>query len=255
MGGWRDVALVDVVGHVSFTLWLSGCNFKCPWCANYEIALGLRGFPMSVSEVVELLVSAKPYVDYLHVTGGEPLLQKKPLEKLLLRVRRELGLKLSVDTNGSLPEALRKLVPYLHHVAIDLKAPLENEKLLAKVIGVEERLAEEFADKISESLAIAARSVPFLELRTTLVPNLISRNEVVEIARLVSGIAERAAGRVIYVVQQFIPYEGVRGAYSRERATPARYVEECAKEAANLLRSVEVYYRTLEEGIKRVSVD
>jgi len=250
VGGWREVSLVDVLESVSFTLWLAYCNLKCPWCSNARLARGLEARAVKVSEVVEAVKSAKPFVDVFHVTGGEPTLQLKPLAVLYKRVSEETGLPLSLDTNGTMPEALEELTPLLHHVAIDVKAPPSDPALYAKVTGTSEQLAKRLAARVQRSVEAATR-VPFLELRTTLVPGLVSCEEAFRAAVELEWAVGRGR-RVVYVVQQFIPYEGVLGDYARRRATPSEEVRACAERIASKLGYREVYYRTLEEGAKKV---
>ncbi|MCD6357291.1 MAG: anaerobic ribonucleoside-triphosphate reductase activating protein [Thermoproteales archaeon] len=252
VGGWREVSLVDVLGYPSFTLWLGKCNLRCPWCSNYDLAMGRVGRRVRISEIVKLVKEAEAFVDYFHVTGGEPTLQLKPLKKLLSQVKAETGLLLSLDTNATIPSAVEKLVPMLDHIAIDVKAPLSDLKKYARATGVSERYMRYVLPKIKESIVIAA-AVPFLELRTTLVPSLLSCADVIKIVEELEDLLPPVQSRLVYVVQQFIPYEGVKGLYSEARATPAEHVKRCAEEVAAHSTRFEVYYRTLEEGVQRCS--
>jgi len=250
VGGWKEVSLVDVLEKASFTLWLALCNLKCPWCSNTNLAKGITARAVKVSEIVETVKGAKPFIDVFHVTGGEPTLQLKPLELLFRRVSEETGLPLSLDTNGTMPEALEELVPLLYHVAIDVKAPLGDSALYAKATGISEQLARRLVVRVRKSVEVAAEA-PFLELRTTLVPDLVSCEDAVKAAAELEWVVEKG-GRVVYVVQQFIPYEGVRGDYAKRKATPSEEVKACAERIYSRLRYKEVYYRTLEEGAKPV---
>ncbi|MEM0307690.1 MAG: anaerobic ribonucleoside-triphosphate reductase activating protein [Thermofilaceae archaeon] len=249
VGGWREVSLVDVLGHVSFTVWLARCNLKCPWCSNAELAKGVGARYVRVSEILEALEKAKAFIDVLHVTGGEPLLQHRALLNLFQRVRSQLNLPISLDTNGTHPKALERLAPLLYHLAIDVKAPLSDPQLYAKVTGVSLRLAERVVKDVAASIGIGL-SVPFLELRTTLVPGLLTCDDAVRIAEELEELTRKATGRVIYVVQQFIPYEGVKGDFARRPATPAKEVADCARRVT-VTTSLETYYRTLEEGTRK----
>lgn len=251
MGGWREVSLVDVLGYPSFTLWLSGCNLRCPWCSNYDLARGRVGRRIRISEILKLVREAEAFVDYFHVTGGEPLLQLRPLKRLLLRVKSKTGLLLSLDTNATIPMAVKELAPLLDHIAVDVKAPISDLEKYAKVAGVDKRFMSYILPRIKEGITAAA-AAPFLELRTTLVPGLISCADVVRIVKELEELLPRVQSRLVYVVQQFIPYEGVKDPYSKMGATPAEYVRECAKEAAACSSLFEVYYRTLEEGVQAV---
>ena len=253
VAGWREVSLVDVIGAPSFTVWFSHCNFKCPWCSNSRIASGIEGRPIKISEIVDAVKQAAPFVEYLHVTGGEPTLQMEPLHCLFKAVKRGLSLLTSLSTNGSNPSALRRLMPLLDHVAIDVKAPLSDPGKYAVVAGVRRILAGKVVSKVRESILISLEA-PFLELRTTIVPGLIGLEEfeaiLIDIRELVEEGEVR--GRVAYVIQQFIPYEGVRDPlFSSLKRTPPGLLKRLARLASQRL-PFEVYVRSIEEGTRRV---
>ncbi|MCD6348625.1 MAG: 4Fe-4S cluster-binding domain-containing protein, partial [Candidatus Korarchaeota archaeon] len=75
--GWRSLSTVDVKGAVTFTLWLCGCNLRCPFCHNHLLASSdpSKCFPLNVNNLVDDLISSRGLIDYFHVTGGEPLVQ------------------------------------------------------------------------------------------------------------------------------------------------------------------------------------
>lgn len=250
VGGWREVSLVDVLEHVSFTIWLAWCNLRCPWCSNAELARGAGARYVSISEILGMLERAKPFVDVLHVTGGEPLLQHRALLNLFKQARENFNLQLSLDTNGTLPSNLTYLAPLLYHLAIDVKAPLSNPHLYAKASGISVSLAEKVVRDVLRSIEMGL-NIPFLELRTTLVPGILTCDDVVKAAEELTKLTEGATGRVVYVVQQFIPYEGVRGELARRPATPAREVVECARRISFTI-GFETYCRTLEGGAQRI---
>ncbi|MCD6369782.1 MAG: anaerobic ribonucleoside-triphosphate reductase activating protein [Thermoproteales archaeon] len=253
VGGWVETSLVDVLEHVSFTLWLSHCNFKCPWCSNWAMARGLKKNIVSLDTILKKVVNAAPFIDYFHVTGGEPTLQYKTLYELFKKIRRSTGVLLSLDTNGSLPYALRKLLPLLDHVAMDVKAPLGDIMKYSRVVGLSPSLTRKIIPLIRESLKII-ETVPFLEIRTTIVPGLVEEKEVVEVARFLrKELKLKPRGeRAVFVVQQFIPYEGVPKEYSLKPRTPPSIVREIALKVAEVLEEFEVYYRTLEDGSRKI---
>ncbi|MEM4436397.1 MAG: anaerobic ribonucleoside-triphosphate reductase activating protein [Thermosphaera sp.] len=125
--GWKSVSLVDVHSSVSFTLWLCGCNLKCPFCHNWRLAEGDAELCrwINVDEVVEALTSSIGLIDYIHVTGGEPLIQWRGLIKLFEKVRELSSVKTSLNTNLTLAKPLKKLLEknLVDHIATDLKIP------------------------------------------------------------------------------------------------------------------------------------
>jgi len=157
IAGWRSVSLVDVKGATSFTIWLCGCNLRCPFCHNWRIADRdpklCRG--VDVDTVVEELEASAALVDYLHVTGGEPLLQADALVELF-RKARKLGVGASLNSNLTLPGELEKVVDLVDHVATDLKVPWA-------MYGVPGW--EELYGRFLQSLKLVAEKGVVLELR------------------------------------------------------------------------------------------
>ena len=126
IAGYRSVSLMDVHGHPSFALWVCGCNLRCPYCHNWKIASNDTSIckQVPIDSVLDPLKRSSKLVDYLHVTGGEPLLHVKALKELF-EAARSLGLRVSVNTNLTLPRELEGLLKegLVDHVATDLKAP------------------------------------------------------------------------------------------------------------------------------------
>ena len=97
---------------------LFGCNLDCKFCDTK-----LNGFKQYQPQ--ELLQEIKTFRDKYHsvtFTGGEPLLQKDFLKEVLPLTRRA-GFANYLETNGTLPEALKEIIEYVDIVAMDLKLP------------------------------------------------------------------------------------------------------------------------------------
>ncbi|GAB6100970.1 anaerobic ribonucleoside-triphosphate reductase activating protein [Thermococcus atlanticus] len=131
--GWKSVSMVDVHGSITFTLWLCGCNLKCPFCHNWRIAEGLDCFRLDGDQLLEDLETSAFMVDYFHVTGGEPLMQWRELGSLFAEVKL-LDVPVSLNTNLTLIGPLEKLLAagLVDHIATDLKAPPELYSLPEK---------------------------------------------------------------------------------------------------------------------------
>jgi pyruvate formate lyase activating enzyme len=190
-------SLVDVIGEPSFVIWFSGCNFRCPWCFALPLVKGEGKF-VEVDEIVEKIKKNSFVVEYVQATGGEPTLQIDGLEELFSKVKK-IGLKCSLDTNSSNPEAVERLVrkDLIDHYATDIKTRLK-EKDYWKLIGVE---IEGITERIKKSLEIA-KKIKFVEIRTTFVPSLLKTEDVEEAWREAQEIVESA----IFVLQQFYPF-------------------------------------------------
>ncbi len=251
IAGYKTLSLVDVLEHPSFTIWTTGCNLKCPWCSNTPVVEGKNARHITLEEVLELLRDSQKLIDYLHITGGEPTLQHQALVTLFQTVKAETNLRTSYDTNASIPEAIEKLRPYTDHVAIDIKAPLSKISKYARAVGLPEKRTAKTIEKIKQGIK-AALDTPFLEFRTTMVPGIIEKKDIIEISKTVAEYATNRNGRTVYIIQQFIPYQNVRDPkYRSEKATPIQKVLEAGRQASKTA-DVEVYIRTIETGTQRI---
>lgn len=128
--GWKSISLVDVYGSVTFTLWLCGCNLKCPFCHNWRLATNDKSMckPLNIELLIDELFSSISFIDYLHITGGEPLVQYRALEEFLQYIKNGVDVKISLNTNLTLFKPFKRLLEkeLLDHVATDLKIPFKE---------------------------------------------------------------------------------------------------------------------------------
>ena len=161
IAGIRDLSLVDVHGSIVSTIWLCKCNLKCPYCHNWRIAIGDQSIcqKVSIEWLIDRVKTASKFIDYVHITGGEPLLQINGLKELCMRLREE-DLRVSLNSNLTLPDHIEKLLEkeLVDHVATDLKIPFN---LLTGLAREYEILWSNFV----ESLEIISSHNIILELR------------------------------------------------------------------------------------------
>jgi len=176
--GFIENSLLDWDGKVSAVFFLSGCNYRCPFCHNPELATDspeLKELPQEA--VFARLEALKLWLDGVVVTGGEPCIFDG-LENLLRSIKaRGFGVKL--DTNGSRPDVLKSLLEkgLVDYVAMDVKAPFEREKY-ARLSGC---AADPALPRHSADL-LRASGVEH-EFRTTVVPGLLGMDDLLEIAK------------------------------------------------------------------------
>jgi len=137
-------------------------------------------------------------VSGVSITGGEPTLQRDLPE--LCKEIQKLGKYLSIDTNGSNPEVIKTITPYINRVALDLKGPQNPEKL-EKITGVKVDL-----DKISETIEFLniQKEIDF-EVRTTYVGALLDSDDINDIINFLRSLG--FSGN--FVLQQYQYFEGV----------------------------------------------
>lgn len=206
--GLEKFAPLDFPGFISSTIFLGGCNFRCPYCHNADLVLRPLTLPtMPLDYFISYLDVRKGWLEAICVSGGEPLLEEE-LE-VLLHIIKDRLLKVKLDTNGSLPSRLEEVLKtkLIDHVAMDVKAPLRRYKQVTRSDVAE-------AD-ISRSIGIIRKSgVPHM-FRTTVVPGLVGQEDLLEIAALLKGAR-------VFQVQQYSPrhtidrnYQQIKP-YSRE---------------------------------------
>jgi len=207
--GLEKFAPKDFPGFISSTVFLGGCNFRCPYCHNSDLVLRPEGLPtLPVDYFTSYLDSRKGWLEGICITGGEPLIHEDLEELLLLLKERDLLIK--VDTNGSFPLRLEELVKkrLIDHVAMDLKAPLEK---YSEVTG--SKVKEE---DIVKSIDIIKNSGLEYIFRTTVVPGLIDTEDIEKICQILRGAK-------IFQIQQFLPDNTIdkeylqREPFSREK--------------------------------------
>ena len=189
IGGLQKVTLLDFPGKVACTVFLTGCNLRCPYCHNPDLVLTKdNGKYISEKEFFEFLLSRKGKLDGVCITGGEPTLYPS-LPDLICRIR-EMGFLVKLDSNGTVPEILKPLLreKLLDYVAIDIKnAPSQY----AETCGAD------VIEYVEKSVALLKNSNINYEFRTTVCHPFHSPKYMEEIGRWL-----RNAKR--YYIQPFV---------------------------------------------------
>ena len=189
--GIQKLTLLDYPGHTACTVFTGGCNFRCPFCHNADLVLRHETQPeIPESEFFAFLKKRRGVLDGVAVTGGEPTLL--PDLPDFLRHIRDLGYPVKLDTNGTNPSLLRRLVEddLIQYVAMDAKNSPEKYALTA---GVKDPQLE----RIWESAEYLLRGLVPYEFRTTVVREFHSADDMEAIGQWLRG-ADR------YFIQSFI---------------------------------------------------
>ena len=197
LAGLQKMTLLDYPGRVACTVFLPGCNFRCPFCHNSPL-ISESEEGLSLEEFFSFLKKRRGLLDGVCVSGGEPTLQAD-LPQLLAQIR-DLGFLVKLDTNGSRPEVLRQLIDrgLVDYVAMDIKnAP----KAYAQTCGLEELDLK----NITESIRALLEGRVEYELRTTVSTPLHQEKNMEEMA---SWLASLGQVRVLYL-QNFVDRETV----------------------------------------------
>lgn len=173
IGGLQKTSLLDFPEKIAAIVFTVGCNFRCGYCHNPELING----EAKIEEVFEFLKTRQGKLDGVVITGGEPCLQKD-LPEFIKQVK-ELGFAVKLDTNGSFPEMLEKVLPDLDYVAMDIKAPLEKYSQIVNV--------DVDTSKILKSIEVLKNGGVDYEFRTTVVKSQLSYEDFEKIGQLIQG--------------------------------------------------------------------
>ncbi|HLC46898.1 MAG TPA: anaerobic ribonucleoside-triphosphate reductase activating protein [Candidatus Nanoarchaeia archaeon] len=191
--GLQKTTLSDFPGQVACIVFTAGCNLRCPYCHNPELITQPALLPsIPEEEFFAFLDSRKKFLEGVVVCGGEPTIDPNLPE--FLRKIKQRGFLVKLDTNGTNPAIVKRIIDekLADYVAMDIKSSKEG---YAKAVGVaiDLSLVEE---TIRLLMDYGSKGVIDYEFRTTVVPGLVSREDVLKIARWISGAKK-------YVLQQY----------------------------------------------------
>lgn len=180
--GFLPASMLDWPGRIASVFFISGCNFRCPYCHNPELVEPQEG-GFYWSELESFLREREGWLDGVVITGGEPTLYPGLLE--LCRRLKWAGLGVKIDTNGSRPEVLRDLLGegLVDFVAMDVKTSLERYPQVVRRPFPHDFLAE----RIRESIGLILGWGGEHEFRCTVVPGLVGEEDLWRVADLLRG--------------------------------------------------------------------
>ena len=189
IAGIQKLTLLDYPQKLAAIVFTPGCNFRCPFCHNASLVFEEDPL-LSMDTVEEFLQNRRGKLDGVVITGGEPLLQKDLRD--FIRLVKEMGYLVKLDTNGSFPEKLENLIHsgHLDYIAMDIKADKEGYGSLTGLSFVP-------MEKIERSIQlIRTCGIPY-EFRTTMVKPLHTKESFLKIAEWIGGAN-------LYALQKFV---------------------------------------------------
>jgi len=191
-GGMQKNSLIDYPGKISCVLFTMGCNFRCPYCHNPQLARGGMDGPVVFDEktAYDFLEKRKGFLEGVVISGGEPTLQDD-LAGVCEKIKR-MGYPVKLDTNGSRPQVLKRLMDdaLVDYIAMDIKTdPCSYSPLIQKDFN---------PSSLLESIRLVMQSTLEYEFKTTCIKPLVDAAVIENISRLISGAP-------LYALQQFQP--------------------------------------------------
>ena len=187
--GLQKLTLLDYPGKLACTVFLGGCNFRCPYCHNGSLVLCGDAEPVMTSdELLSFLDSRRSRLQGVCISGGEPTLYPE-LPSLILEIRSR-GFEVKLDTNGTNPDMLEMLISegLVDYVAMDIKNSIESYLLTIGLDGkASSDRASDFIERVRRSAAILMEGRVDFEFRTTLLKELHSPADIESVGRWLSG--------------------------------------------------------------------
>ena len=163
ISGFQKLTLLDYPNKLASIVFTQGCNFKCAYCQNSDLlSIKTEGL-IDEKEIFDYLKKRKKVLDGVVITGGEPTIQ--PNLTLFIQRVKDLGLKVKLDTNGSNPEIIKKLLKedLVDYIAMDIKTDFDK---YGDIIKINWNM-----DNIKKSIKLIKESTIEHEFRTTINKN------------------------------------------------------------------------------------
>lgn len=187
ISGLQKTTLLDFPGKVACTVFLAGCNMRCPFCHNAPLVTGRPEGGMEEKEFFAFLKKRQGILDGVCITGGEPTL-RPDLPDFIEKIKA-LGFAVKLDTNGTHPKMLKALLPRLDYVAMDIKASPKRYKAICGGI--------DHLEAVKESVRILMAGSTDYEFRTTCVHPFHDPEELGSLGRWIAGAKQ-------YYLQSFV---------------------------------------------------
>lgn len=189
IAGFTPAGMIDWPGRVAATVFLAGCDFRCPFCHNP----GLKSVSSDSAQWESLrsyLRMRRNWIDGVVITGGEPT--DDPGLVALLDALAQESVPVKLDTNGSHPELLGRLIAerLVSYVAVDVKTTPENYECATG--------RADSAERVAQAINVVRGSGIAHEFRTTVYPGVVEISDLTRIAGLLAGCD-------LYALQQFRP--------------------------------------------------
>lgn len=232
--GLNKTTLLDYPGRVACTVFLSGCNLRCPFCHNASLALGTTGSIFSKDDIFSFLKKRAGILTGVCISGGEPTINAE-LPDFIAEMKK-LGYKVKLDTNGTNPKMLGALISgcLIDYCAMDIKNCLEKYDASVNFEGSGIPASYDIED-IKKSIAIllthsSVNEESFsYEFRTTLVKELHDESDILAICRQI-------AGADAYFLQPYKESGGILkpgGFNAHDEATLTRFLRLCREYIPN----------------------
>lgn len=229
--GLQKFTLIDYPQKLACTIFIAGCNFFCPFCHNSELVCPEKieeNREIPEQEIFDFLKQRKKFLEGVCITGGEPTLNKEIID--FVQKIKKLGYLVKIDTNGSNPKIIESLLKrgLVDYIAMDVKAPKNRYLEITR-----SSIGENVSDLIEQSMVLLRNSDIDFEFRTTIVPELLNKEDILEIAKWIKGSKR-------YYIQNFIGSKTVDPYFENVKSYPDDYLVEIRNSIAPFFEVCEI---------------
>ncbi len=220
VGGITPFTTIDYPGQLAAVLFLQGCPWRCHYCHNSGLIHRQATPRIPWSSVMEFLEQRKSLIDAVVFSGGEPTLQSGL--RMAVRQVKHMGFKIGLHTAGIYPERLKKLLPLIDWVGLDIKASVRQ---YPDITGVKQS-----GERAWRSVRLIVESNLDYEVRTTIHPRLIDRGQLYD---LIDELVDLQVTN--YAIQECNPVHCVNPGYRVTQQFPLdeKDVQEVAQSFTN----------------------
>jgi anaerobic ribonucleoside-triphosphate reductase activating protein len=176
IGGFTPFTTIDFPGHLAAVIFTQGCVLRCPFCYNSH----LHSFEAKHEDLwVQTMAVLKERVNFLDgvvFSGGEPIVQEGIVDAV--KEVKSLGYKIGLHTSGILPEKVKELIPLVDWIGLDMKGPVERYDEITK--------GKNSGEKAVKSLDFILDSGLDFEVRTTVDPRILSKEDIISLGYFLS---------------------------------------------------------------------
>ncbi len=194
--GLQKTTLLDYPGYVASTVFLGGCNFRCPFCHNMDLATNPSSVPQIMEQdILSFLESRRGILDGICITGGEPTMSLGLIP--FIQQVRSLGYKIKLDTNGYFPSVIKDMLcmNLLDYIAMDIKSSPSGYQTAVGLDSIDMSIIE-------KSIQLIMQSNVSYEFRTTVIREYHDDSVMTEIGQLIQGADQ-------YFLQSFLDSDQV----------------------------------------------
>jgi pyruvate formate lyase activating enzyme len=228
IGGLQKLTLIDYPGRIAATVFLTGCNFHCPWCYSRELVISeeIEKQPkIPEKDFFNFLKERRELLEGIVLCGGEPTINKE-LPSFAKKIKK-LGFLVKLDTNGSNPKMIKELIDkkLIDYVAMDVKLTKEKyPEIFAKKVKIRD---------IETSINLLKEDKVDYEFRTTVVPTIHTKENILKIAHWIKPAKK-------YFLQNFRAEKTIDPSFEKIKPYPQEFLLEIQRAVAPFFKVCQV---------------